>query len=57
MKFRQLIEYNIRNIFLEKPYKIQNQNQNQNQKQNQNLAYLWINCLKFYTVCFYGMPS
>ena len=24
---------------------------------NQNWAYLWINSLKFYTVCFYCMPS
>ena len=24
---------------------------------NQNLAYFWINCLKFYAICFYCMPS
>ena len=24
---------------------------------NQNWAYLWINSLKFYTVCFYCMQS
>ena len=24
---------------------------------NQNLAYLWINSLKFYTFCFYCLPS
>ena len=24
---------------------------------NQNRAYLWINSLKLYRVCFYGMPS
>ena len=50
MKCSQLIEYNMRNIFLEKSYakvfpdsflKIQ------------NWAYLWINNLKFCTVCFY----
>ena len=23
----------------------------------QNWVYLWINCLKFYTVCFYYVPS
>ena len=25
--------------------------------ENQNLAYLWINSLEIYTVCFYCMPS
>ena len=25
--------------------------------ENQNWAYLWITSLKFYTVCFYCMPS
>ena len=25
--------------------------------ENQNWAYLWIICLKFYTVCFYCVPS
>ena len=24
---------------------------------NQNWAYFWINVLKFYTACFYCMPS
>ena len=58
MKFGQLIEYNMRNIFLEK------HTQNVVEKlvpdhflKNQNWAYLWINSLKFYTVCFYCMPS
>ena len=26
-------------------------------QKNQNWVYLWINSLKFYTVCFYYMPS
>ena len=51
MKFGQLMEHNMKNISLEKLYTkcgkklfldpfLKNQN-------------LWINCLKFYTVCFY----
>ena len=53
MKFGQLIEYNMRHIFLK------NHTQNAVYKlfsdpsvKNQNLAYLWINSLKFYTVYF-----
>ena len=56
MKFRQLVEYNMINIFLK------NHTQNMVEKlfpdlflKNQNRAYLWINGLKFYTVCFYCM--
>ena len=58
MKFGQLIEYNMRNIFLE------NHTQDVVEKlspdpllKNENWAYLLINYLKFYTVCFYHMPS
>ena len=58
LKFGQLIEYNMRNIFIEK------HTQNVVEKlfrdpflKNHNWAYLWINRLKFYTVCFYFMPS
>ena len=58
MKFGQLIEYNISNIFLE------NHTENSVEKlfpdpflKNQNVAYLWIDRLKFYAVCFYCMPS
>ena len=58
MKFGQLIEYNMTNIFLE------NNTQNVAEKlfpdlflKSQNWAYLWINSLKFYTVCSYCMPS
>ena len=53
MKFGQLIEYDMRNIFLKK------HTQNVVKKlvpdpylKNQNWEYLWINSLKFYTVCF-----
>ena len=59
MKFGQLIEYVMKNISLEKsctdhavdilfprPF-----------LKNQNWAYLSINILKFYTVCFNCMPS
>ena len=58
MKYGQLIEFNMRNIFLE------NHTQNMVEKlfpdpfvKNQNRGYLWINSLKFNTVCFQCMPS
>ena len=58
MKFGQLIEYNTRNIFLEKSYT------NVVEKlvpdiflENENSAYLWINGLNFYTVYFYCMGN
>ena len=58
MKFGQLIEYNIKNIFLKKS------TQNMVGKRvldpflkNQNWAYLWINCVKSSTACFYCMPG
>ena len=51
----QLIEYNIRNMLLEKLYT------NEVQKpfpdpylKNQNWTYLWIGSLLFHTVWFYG---
>ena len=53
MKFGQLIEYNTRNMFLEKSYK----------KcgglfpKSQIRVHLWINSLKFYTICLYCIPS
>ena len=58
MKFGQLIEYSMKNVFLEK------HTQNVVETlfpdpflKSQNWAYLRINSLKFYTVCFYCMPS
>ena len=44
MNFGQLIEYNLKNIFLEKSYT------KRGRETNQNCAYLWINILKFYTL-------
>ena len=62
IKFGQLIECNIRNIFLEKSYteKIVNVVEKLFQDpflKDQNWAYLWINSLNFCTVCFYCMLS
>ena len=54
IKPRQLIEYNLRKIFLK----------NHTHKlfpdpslKDQNWAYPWISILKFYTFCFYCLPS
>ena len=46
MKFSQLIECSMRNIFPEKPYT----KCGDPFLKNYNWAYLWINSLKFYTV-------
>ena len=61
MRFGQLTEYNLRIIFLKKSY---TKCQNVSEKlfpdpflKSQNWAYLWINCLKFYAICFYCIPS
>ena len=58
MKFGQLIEYNMRNIFLG------NHTQTMVEKllpdpflNNQNRAYRWVNILKFYVFCFNCLPS
>ena len=58
MKFAQFTEYIWETFFLK------NHTQNvagglvpDSFLKNQNWAYLWINILKFYTVCFYCMPS
>ena len=52
MKFGQLIDRNMRNIFLEKSYKnaIEILFPDPFLK-NQNCAYLWANILKFQTAC------
>ena len=53
-----LIEYNIQNIFLEKSYtKCGGETIPDSFLKNLIWAYFWIDCLKFYTVCFYCMPS
>ena len=59
MKFGQLIEYNLRNILLEKPdtkYGGETSPRPFSEKLKM-IAYLWIDSLKFPTVCFYFMPS
>ena len=53
MKFGQLTEYNMGNTkcgrqTIPRPF---------SKKSELSIAYLWINNLKFYTVCFYFMPS
>ena len=48
MKFGQLIEYNTRNIFIEKSYaKCAGETIPDPYLKNQNWAYLWINSVKF----------
>ena len=56
MKFSQLIEYKMRNIFLEIS-STKCRGKDVSRPFSKNLACLWINSLKFYTVCFYHMPS
>ena len=56
MIFGQLIEYNMRNIFLKKSYrKCHGEAIPMPFSKKQNWAYLWINCVKLYTICFYCM--
>ena len=50
IKFGQLIEYNMRNIFHEKLFP-------DRFLKYPNWAFLWINSLRFYTVCFHCIPS
>ena len=58
MKFGSFIEYNMRNIFLEKSYtKYGGQTIPRPFSKNQNLTYLWIHSLKSYAVCFCCMSS
>ena len=59
VKFCLLIEYSMRNIFLEKSY-IKCDGEaicKLFQKKKKSWAYLWMNSLKIYEVCFYWMPS
>ena len=62
MKFGQWIEYYIINIVFEKSYtkcggEIISRPFSKKSIFEQNWAYHWINNLKFYTICFYCMPS
>ena len=54
-------EHNTRNIFLEKSYtKCGEETSSKplfSKKSKLSIAYLWINNLKFYTVCFHFIPS
>ena len=48
MKFGQLIEFNMRNIFVEKSYtKCAGEFSQNPYLKNQNWAYLWIDSVKF----------
>ena len=47
----------MRNIFLENHTKMVEKLFPDIFLKNQNVAYLWINSLKLYTVCFYCIPS
>ena len=55
MKYGQLVEYNMRNFFLEKSYTKYGGGTSPRpfSKISQLSAYLCINSLKFYTVCLY----
>ena len=62
-KGNQTIKCQLKNMTWE-PFFLKNNSQNMVEKlfaelflKNQNGAYLWINSLKFHTVCFYSMPS
>ena len=58
MKFWQLTAYNMKNIFLEKLYtKCGRETIPRIFSKKSKLSNPWINSLKFYTVCFYCMPS
>ena len=58
MRFGQLIEYNMRKTFFEKPYpKCGGETRRRSFSKKEKQAYFWINSLKFYTVCFYYMSS
>ena len=54
MKYVQLAEYIMRHIFLEKLY---TKCDEEAITRPFSKAFLWINSLKFYTVCFYGMSK
>ena len=58
MTFCQLMEYNVRNIFLQKLCtKCGGEASSRPFYKNQNWAYLWTNSLKCYKVCFFFLCS
>ena len=59
MKFGQLIQSDLRNIFPEKnhPQNVAEKPHFGDDSKSENWAYLWINNLKFYTVVLIPCPS
>ena len=57
MMFGQLLEYNMRNAFLEKSCTKYGRGTIPRPFSKKFEEYPWINSLKFYTVCFYCMPN
>ena len=58
MKFGQLIENEMRNIFLEKSYaKCGGEASNRCFIKNQTSVYLWVNSLSCYKVCFHCLSK
>ena len=58
MKFGQLMEYNMTNIFPEKSYtKCDGETSLRLFPEELKLSISLINSLRFYTVCFYCVPS
>ena len=57
MKFGQLKVYNLENILLEKSYTKYGGETIPRPLEKLFPAYLWINCLRFYTICFYCIPN
>ena len=57
IKFGQLIERNMRKAFLQKSNIKCGWTSPRPFSEKLNQTYLWVNSLKFYTVCFYCMPS
>ena len=58
MKFGQLIEYNMRNVFLKKSYtKCGGETIPRSVSKKSNLSISLDSSLKFYTVWFYCIPS
>ena len=58
MKLGPLIEYNMRNILLEKSYaKCGGETIPSLFSKKQELSIFWINSLEFYIVCFYVIVS
>ena len=58
MKLDQLIQHNMRKLFVEKSYtNVMEKSCSDSFLKNQNWAYFWTNILKFYTIYFYCISS